>query len=553
VYATVTPDRVSKRLKAGQITGCGTTVPELTQDDIDSTPRIVAQLGPEPILQAMVANPDFDVMVVGRAYDPAPYIAFSAYHALKKTSSDMKSLSKETVGSFVHMGKILECGALCARPKSQAASAYIYDDNSFDILPLDPQAVCTPLSVAAHTLYEKTRPDILHGPGGYMDLTKTTYEQLADGRTIRVRGAIFVSYADQGERYAVKLEGARLRGYRTVFMGSFIDPILVSQLDNILPRIKEYVVFQHRHITEKWDLDFHVYGRDDNWTPADGGRPYRGEKGVFIVGESVAESQQVATSVCATARIGCVHGAYEGQKATSGNFGFGIGGKNELETGPCSEFCVYHLMPLAEGEEGARFAETHEQGIASTVDGKPLFHWTVTNIGKGEEEKEPSPSAETNTPAVASDAAAAAAAAKKRGDYKPPMFQVAPIPENPRFLADVAPVVRSKNAGPYEITVDILFSLPEVYELVKASGILTNEAVAKLYNMDVRELIYCGFFDQALAFKATFPRKRGGKLCASGGFLENDMHGSQQYMNLMELPLGDELQAKLVKVLKSSA
>ncbi|OCT49093.1 caib baif family enzyme [Cladophialophora carrionii] len=545
VYATVANDRVSKRFQAGDIVGCGPCVPALKQEDIDATPRIVAQMGPEPILQAMVANPDFDVMVVGRAYDPAPYIAFAAYHALKKTSTDLKSLSKETLGSFVHMGKILECGGSCARPKSQAASAYLYDDNSFDIIPLDPLAACVPLSVAAHTLYEKTRPDVLHGPGGYMDLTKTSYEQLADGRTVRVRGATFEAYYAQGERYTVKLEGARLRGYRTIFIGSFIDPILVSQLDSVITRIKEYVAFQHKHITEKWDFDFHVYGRDENWNPSAagvGGRPYAGSKGIFIVGEAVAESQHVATSICASARIGCVHAPYQGQKATSGNFGFGLGGKNELETGPCTEFCVYHLMSLAEGEEGAVAAETHEAGIANTVDGKPLFHWTTVTVGKGEAED---PAA---VPAVASTNGGSST----KRDNAPPLYEVAPLPEHPRFLADVAPVVRSKNSGPYEITVDILFSTPDVYELVKASGILTTEVVAKLYGLKVEEMVWCGFFDQALAFKATFPRKRNGRMCASGGFLENDMHGSQQYMNLMELPLGEELEGKLAKVLKTS-
>lgn len=542
MYATVAHERVSKRLKAGDITGCGRFVPELKQEDVDGTPRIVAQMGPEPILQAIVANPDFDIMVVGRSYDPSPYIAYAAYHALKRNSTDLKSLSKEMLGSFVHMGKIMECGAQCARPKSQAASAYIYDDNSFDIIPLDSQAACVPLSVAAHTLYEKPRPDILHGPGGYMDLTETSYEQLKDGRTIRVRGATFGPYYDDGERYTVKLEGGRLRGYRTVFIGSFIDPILISQLDNVLERIKDYAGFQHKHITEKWDLNFHVYGRDENWTLGSGGRPYSGSKGVFIVAEAVAESQHVATSVCASARIGCIHSPYQGQKATSGNFGFGLGGKNELETGPCTEFSVYHLLQLAEGEEGARFAESHEAGIAETEDGKPLFHWTKMTVGKGE----------ASQPEEAAAAAKGVNGAAKR-DWKAPMFEIAPIPENPRFLGDIAPVVRSKNSGPYEITVDILFTTQEIFDLVKASGILTQEAVAKLYDMTVEELVWCGFFDQALAFKATFPRKRHGKLCASGGYLENDMHGSQQYMNLMELPLGQDLEAKLAKVLRSSA
>jgi hypothetical protein len=117
----------------------------------------------------------------------------------------------------------MECGASCARPKGNGASATIYEDGSFDIVPNDPASKCTPLSVSAHTLYEKTRPDILSGPGGWLDLTKSTYEQLADGRTVRCRGATFTFSRDAGKPYQIKLEGAKVVGYRAQYMGSYHD------------------------------------------------------------------------------------------------------------------------------------------------------------------------------------------------------------------------------------------------------------------------------------------------------------------------------------------
>ena len=52
-------------------------------------------------------------------------------------------------------------------------------NSSFDLIPLSPVERCTPLSVAAHTLYEKTRPDRLPGPGGALHLQDATYAQLA--------------------------------------------------------------------------------------------------------------------------------------------------------------------------------------------------------------------------------------------------------------------------------------------------------------------------------------------------------------------------------------
>jgi len=56
---------------------------------------------------------------------------------------------------------------------------------------MNPAERCTPLSVAAHTLYEKSRPDILPGPGGALHLAGAHYEALDDRRT-RISGGVFV-------------------------------------------------------------------------------------------------------------------------------------------------------------------------------------------------------------------------------------------------------------------------------------------------------------------------------------------------------------------------
>jgi hypothetical protein len=180
-------------------------------------------MGPEPFYDAMVANPDFSVIAGGRAYDPSPYIAYCAWASKNSFENTATEEGRKMFGAFAHMGKIMECGASCARPKGNGAMATVYEDGSFDIAPTDPNAKCTPLSVSAHSLYEKTRPDILAGPGGKLDLTHTTYEQLADGRTVRCRGAEFVFSRDAGMPYQIKLEAARLVGYRSQYMGSYKD------------------------------------------------------------------------------------------------------------------------------------------------------------------------------------------------------------------------------------------------------------------------------------------------------------------------------------------
>ena len=52
-----------------------------------------------------------------------------------------------------------------------------------------------------------------------------------------------------------------------------------------------------------------------------------------------------------------------------------------------------------------------------------------------------------------------------------------------RTLGDLASVIRSKNAGPFEVTLDILFDDPETYRRVKASGVLTVPRVARLFRL----------------------------------------------------------------------
>ena len=99
----------------------------------------------------------------------------------------------------------------------------MYRDGTFDLIPMDPESRCTPLSVAAHTLYEKSRPDLLYGPGGHLDLTGSQYEQLEDDRSTRVRGGTFTFSTDTGRPYQVKLEAAKSIGYRSIYMGSISD------------------------------------------------------------------------------------------------------------------------------------------------------------------------------------------------------------------------------------------------------------------------------------------------------------------------------------------
>ncbi|KAJ5414614.1 hypothetical protein N7509_001241 [Penicillium cosmopolitanum] len=410
----------------------------------------------------------------------------------------------------------------------------VYADGSFDIRPLAAESRCTPTSVAAHALYEKSRPDILHGPGGYLDLNTATYTSLSDGISVRTFGSEFVWSKSQGLPYTIKFEAARVVGYRGIFMGSFCDPILIRQLPSLLDRAKAYVKQKHAHTREKWEVDFHVYGFD-----LDGNeRTSTGD--VFIVGEALAETQALANSVTSSARVACVHAPYEGQKANSGNFGMGIGGKLEVEMGACAEFSIYHLVEMEEGEEGEEEATTVGQDAAGQRGQsnalKRLTRWEMLLLGTG-----PRIDRQKSLHPASDDACGANHIHPTTTDSSNPKPLV---PMAGTFsLGEIAKVVRSKNAGPFEITLDVMFDNAAVYEQIKETGVLTPAKIAELYDISVDSIVWCGFFDQALAFKATIPRSRNGKPNASGGFMENDVHGSQNHLPLFNLAINLRRQA----------
>jgi hypothetical protein len=171
----------------------------------------------------MEANPDFNIIVGGRTYDPATYVAYAVYQLKLQFPKLSQGQIEERYGGFVHMGKIMECGGLCSSPKSHGAVATIYSSGLFDVRPTAPESRCTPYSIAAHALYENGRPDMLNGPGGSLHLLDCKYDQLSDMRSVRVHGSKFRSSKEDNKPYTFKLEGAKVIGYRSIFMGSFKD------------------------------------------------------------------------------------------------------------------------------------------------------------------------------------------------------------------------------------------------------------------------------------------------------------------------------------------
>jgi len=100
-------------------------------------------------------------------------------------------------------------------------------------------------------------------------------------------------------------------------------------------------------------------------------------------------------------------------------------------------------------------------------------------------------------------------------------------------LVELAKVLRSKNSGPFELTLDVLFDSEENYLRVKHSGIMTKRTICDLYRITEEQIHHFVFFDQALGFKITMSRE-----ISSGTVGDRDVYGAQQHAPLMNIMIG---------------
>jgi len=303
---------------------------QIDENEIDLAERVVGQMGLEPIIKAL--ENEAQVILAGRAYDPTVFAALPV-----KLGYD--------IGLALHMGKILECASIAATPGSGSDCMFGYiGEDYFKLEPLNPLRKCTTLSVAAHTLYEKTNPYILPGPGGYLDLHETKFEQETETR-VKVSGTKYI----ESEVYTVKLEGAKRIGYRTVSIAGTRDPIMISQMDNIIEEVRSRVADNFKDLGMKYNLNFNLYGRNGVMGDLE---PIKESKSheLGIVIEAIADTQEVANTICSFARSTMLHFGYEGRISTAGNLAFPYS-PSDFVGGEVYVFNLYHVIDVEDGNE----------------------------------------------------------------------------------------------------------------------------------------------------------------------------------------------------------
>ena len=99
-------------------------------------------------------------------------------------------------------------------------------------------------------------------------------------------------------------------------------------------------------------------------------------------------------------------------------------------------------------------------------------------------------------------------------------------------LKEVCRYVRSKNAGPFWVTVDLFFDSAESYARYCNHPAIGREAVATLYGVDA-SAVKRFTVDTLKVVKISYPRSQ-----PQGGMIERDMHSGQQFVRLLDAELG---------------
>jgi hypothetical protein len=100
-------------------------------------------------------------------------------------------------------------------------------------------------------------------------------------------------------------------------------------------------------------------------------------------------------------------------------------------------------------------------------------------------------------------------------------------------LRDLAKLIRTKNAGPFQLTLDVMFPDARSYEHVVASGVISKASMARFFDVD-ESAVRLFNYAPGNAIKVTVPR-----LVPSGDPADTDLFGGQQFGPLVDLEIPD--------------
>lgn len=555
IGAELAPELVIREFRKGALLPTGTG-PELSEEALRES-TIVGQMGIHPLITALEDGAQY--ILAGRSCDVALF------------ASDMIRRGIDP-GLAYHVGHVLECGALACDPgsPSDCLVAEIYDDGTALFVAPNPTRRCTAYSIAAHSLYEESHPQLQFYPEGILAMEGTEFFA-RDARTAGIRNSRFI-HSGKPWPWSIKLEGARRLGRRKVSL------IHVDPAD--LPKIPQDVL---------------VYGR--NGVQA---RPVTAsERELGIIIETSAKTEGAAVLLASLLTHYLIHYGYPGRKATAGNIAYPLspnlvsfrredglyGAIVPSGTRDPVFFANYAaikdaVIKLIEQEfpdalaqasytitdadaanpvillrsverDPQRLEALHRQeieriaelaafkpGSRLALDAPDAYAWSLYHLLQNEELIK-----EVMFPITYFRASGADW--REEGTARARYFDVgetgytgnlddrtlsliadAPAPGRPigmHRLLDMAVVIRSKDAGINRLTFDIIFTSGENYEAALRSNVFCKESIAAILGLPPQRVVGTFFVDSCNAIKISIDRPN-----ISASVDERDVFGAQQ-------------------------
>jgi hypothetical protein len=540
---------------------------ELSEDVLRES-VIVGQMGIHPLITALESGAQF--IFAGRSCDSSLF------------ASDMIRRGINA-GLAYHAGCILESGALACDPgsPSDCLVAEIFDDGTAVFISPNGARRCTAHSLAAHSLYQQSHPQLQFYPEGVLATERTRFFS-RDQRSAGIRGSHFVN-AGKPWPLSIKLEGSVRLGARRVSL------IYVDSAD--LPKIPS---------------DILVYGRNGVQT-----RPLGdGERELGIVLETVAGTPEAAMRLAKLSAHHLAHCGYPGRKNTAGNIAYPLspefisfrredglfgaivpGGTRDaafIESYPRIKAAIAKTIAtefpevLADAEFTITEADAENPAVLlRTVDRDPVqlvsrhrheidritqaarpkttsrlnldtpdaYGWSIYHLLQNEEAIKTKLFPIEYYRADGSNWSRQARGRARYFDIAEPGYcgdldertlsliaDHAPseLPIGSHLLRDMAAVIRSKDAGVNRITFDIIFASGESYEAALYSNAFTSSNVARVLDLSPQRVIGTFFVDACNAIKITIDRPH-----ISASMDERDVFGTQQQTAIerMDIPI----------------
>jgi hypothetical protein len=330
IYADQTAADLAVRLDAGRFVSLEPVRP-IDHNVLRRCVHIVGVMGHEPIADAIRAGAT--VVLAGRATDTAVLAAVPLMHGCAP-------------GPSWHAAKTAECGGMCTTNPRAGGVLISIDDAGFTVEPLSLEAACTPMTVAAHMLYENANPYRMREPGGTIDATNAVYTAL-DDRRVRVEGSRF----EPADQYTIKLEGAAVAGYQSISFVGIRDPEILDNISEWSKTLEAFLVEGIETVLglgpDEYGLELRYYGWNAVLGALDTDERTPREVGAVLM--VTAPSQEMATTIAKYANPYLLHLPLPGMTHLP-SFAF-MTSPAEIERGAVYEFVLNHSVAVDRPDE----------------------------------------------------------------------------------------------------------------------------------------------------------------------------------------------------------